>query len=80
MDSSARMTFSYPQFCQLARLFHISLKSLFIPPSPPVYYGQVRSREDDELVCLLWRDEARDEWVAFAPDEATEEVEKLFKL
>lgn len=73
-----RMVFTFPQYCRLARQFRIRIRSLFVSPMPPTYYAQVSSKDDGEVVCLLWLDSAKEEWVAFAPDEVTDEVEGLF--
>jgi hypothetical protein len=70
------MTFSFAQYRQLARQFRIRLKRRWIQPFPPVYFGEVRAKDDGELVCYLFLDQAREEWVALQDPDG--ELEALF--
>lgn len=79
-DRVDRMVFTYPAFCRLCKEYAVRLRAMRCGPFPPVYYALAASRLDGEPVMLLWRDEARSEWIGFAPDEADEDVRELLGL
>ena len=70
------MTFSLAQYRRLAKQFRIRLKSRWIAPFPPVYFGEVRGRDDGELVCYMFLDQVREEWVVLQDPDG--ELEELF--
>jgi hypothetical protein len=71
-----RPMLSFAQYRQLAKQFRIRLRRRWIPPFPPVYFGEVRGKDDGELVCYLFLDHAREEWVALQDPDG--ELEELF--
>lgn len=78
MTLTQGMVLSPREYTLLSREYSIRLRSLFRPPMVPTYYGIVVGKESGELLAYMWFSEAREEWIIFSPESATEEVEALF--
>jgi hypothetical protein len=77
-SAALRMVLSPKEYVRLCTQYRVRIRSLFTPPIPPTYYARVATREDNTLISYLWWNDAREEWIAFDPDLASEEVTSLF--
>ncbi len=66
------------EYVSLARSYHVRLKTEFVPPCLPTTFGRVDGKESGEILAYLWFNSAREEWWMFSPDDATDEVVRLF--
>ena len=66
------------EYASLARSYHVRQKTEFTPPCLPTTFGRVDGKASGEVLAYLWFSEARSEWWMFSPDDATDEVVRLF--
>ncbi len=78
MEPGAGQRLSPREYLSLIAEYNVRLHLLFTPPSPPVCYGEVRGKESGAVLAYLWHNAAREEWVMFSPDDATEEIVEAF--
>jgi len=79
MDEPGGVPLSWAEFLAFCKHYRVRLGRLNSVASRFAYYGRVEEKDTGEVVCWLWHDEAIMHWVAFGPDNVTEEVEQLFE-
>lgn len=78
MDAEGVFRLTDEEVCRWARTYQMRIRSVRAPGKRSAHYARIATKDDNEVVAWLWFDDVGGGWIAFAPDDLTDEVSELF--